>query len=246
MSYLIALLLSLCFIKRMEPPHKESGERIRWSRKEKRLTQIQVADALNVSVQSVSQWETGRTRPEPERYRALGLLLDADWVWLQSGERPTAESAAIDSLVPEKTALHRRAARIIPITDAARPLVSIATPFVEEDFEEVIIARYPAVGQIFACEIVGNFSSPQFKDGDIVIFDNGIAAAVGDFVIVVDAASQSPLFRQVRGVRLDRSEIKWFDLHEIGKHAAPQALSPDVDGNRIAGVMVEHRRFRSN
>lgn len=40
------------------------GEFIKKTRKEKGMTQIQLADKLNISFQSVSKWETGETLPD--------------------------------------------------------------------------------------------------------------------------------------------------------------------------------------
>ena len=52
------------------------SERITAARKEKKLTQEQVAQALGVSRQLVSHWENGRVEPTPEQREALCKLLD--------------------------------------------------------------------------------------------------------------------------------------------------------------------------
>ena len=52
------------------------SERLTAARKDKKLTQEQVAQALGVSRQLVSHWENGRVEPTPEQREALCKLLD--------------------------------------------------------------------------------------------------------------------------------------------------------------------------
>ena len=43
------------------------GERILELRKQKNISQVQLAKALGISRQAVSKWETGQTQPEADR-----------------------------------------------------------------------------------------------------------------------------------------------------------------------------------
>lgn len=51
------------------------AKRITAARKEKKLTQEQVAQAMGVSRQTVSHWENGRVEPTQEQREALCRLL---------------------------------------------------------------------------------------------------------------------------------------------------------------------------
>lgn len=61
---------------------KTIGERIQSARGYKRMKQSDVANALDVSVQTVSNWEHGRRCPDAESIRKLVLLfgVTADWL----------------------------------------------------------------------------------------------------------------------------------------------------------------------
>lgn len=63
-----------------------TGEKISALRKEKGLTQEQLAEILNVSRQSVSRWEMDIAFPETEKIIKLGRLLNCSIDFLLNGE----------------------------------------------------------------------------------------------------------------------------------------------------------------
>ncbi len=58
------------------------AERLRFTRKEKGLSQEEVAEILEVSRQSVTKWETGISFPEMRTMLKLASLLERDLDWL--------------------------------------------------------------------------------------------------------------------------------------------------------------------
>lgn len=69
-------------------------------RKEKRLSQIEVAEALNVSRQAISRWETGAAAPSTEKLIELSRLYGVSLDELVNGVEPGDESAAGSSVQP--------------------------------------------------------------------------------------------------------------------------------------------------
>ena len=61
------------------------GERIISLRKEQKLSQGQLADAMGVSRQAVSKWENGLATPEPLKMVQLAQILDTDIEYLSTG-----------------------------------------------------------------------------------------------------------------------------------------------------------------
>lgn len=51
---------------------------IRDLRKQKKLTQIQLAQLMNVDQTAISQWETGKTRPTIENYVMLSKVFNCE------------------------------------------------------------------------------------------------------------------------------------------------------------------------
>ena len=61
------------------------GERIISLRKEQKLSQGQLADAMGVSRQAVSKWVNGLATPEPLKMVQLAQILDTDIEYLSTG-----------------------------------------------------------------------------------------------------------------------------------------------------------------
>ncbi len=64
------------------------GEKIMYSRKRAGMSQIDLADALGVSRQSVSKWETGEANPEIGKLPQLAEVLHVTTDWLLSDAAP--------------------------------------------------------------------------------------------------------------------------------------------------------------
>ena len=64
------------------------GEKIMYSRKRAGMSQIDLADALGVSRQSVSKWETGEANPEISKLPQLAEVLHVTTDWLLSDAAP--------------------------------------------------------------------------------------------------------------------------------------------------------------
>ena len=77
----------------MEP--MSIGERISTLRKERNLSQGQLADALEVSRQAVSKWENDQSSPDTIKLIKLAELLDTEVEYLASGRKPVCEEPPI-------------------------------------------------------------------------------------------------------------------------------------------------------
>ena len=86
------------------------AKRITAARKEKKLTQEQVAQAMGVSRQTVSHWENGRVEPTQEQREALCRLLE------------------IPADAPQPTPLHRRILAAVALVAFVTILVMAVYP----------------------------------------------------------------------------------------------------------------------
>ncbi len=65
------------------------SEKLRETRKLKKLTQSQLASLLNISVTTYGDYERGRTEPDLERLKKLAKILDVSIDYLLEVERNT-------------------------------------------------------------------------------------------------------------------------------------------------------------
>ena len=71
--------------------NNDFGKAIVKLRKEKGLTQKELADKLNVSDKAVSSWETGKNYPDIETLQRLAVVLEVSVNGLLSGELKLAK-----------------------------------------------------------------------------------------------------------------------------------------------------------
>ena len=75
------------------------GERITELRKQQNISQVQIAQALNVTRQAVSKWENDLAVPDALKMIHLADLLDTDIEFLSTGRRNFARRLTPSSLI---------------------------------------------------------------------------------------------------------------------------------------------------
>jgi transcriptional regulator with XRE-family HTH domain len=80
--------------KHLNPLAVEMGKRISLARKQKGLSQPQVAIMLNLSRSAFAQWETGRSFPMPDNLLQISRVLDVSVQWLYDGDADTESARA--------------------------------------------------------------------------------------------------------------------------------------------------------
>lgn len=119
----------------------ELHERIYQLRKEKNMTQQDLADKLGVSRQAVSRWEMGTAKPEIESLSALAKVFGITVDELLTGEKaPPEETYA----VPEKPKHHLRKWIIAwAVTWLAAMIIFAVVTFVRWKFGGALVAILP-------------------------------------------------------------------------------------------------------
>lgn len=229
----------------MKQPYRDMGARIRKTRRLKDLTQQQVAEAVHVSVQSVSQWETGKTRPDRDRLTALAEFLGVHPDFLQDNEDKPVDKAGYPYVMEDLQFIVDRFVYKIPTKGGA---LGFAGKTGLRDFylDSIIIAQKPPVGRIFAYEFTPDDAVGQdFKIGDLVIVDTGLPFRIGDVVMVFDSENDDIRFMQVRGTRLNDIDRTIVDLRPLAPDQSDTSMDFDEpDASRVLGTVVEHRRVR--
>lgn len=77
----------------------EMGERIAIKRKEKKLTQEELAERLGISLQTVSNIECGKKSTRPENIAKICTLLDTTADYILLGERTENQTKGITKIL---------------------------------------------------------------------------------------------------------------------------------------------------
>lgn len=196
------------------------GSRLRQARKAARMSGPDLAKAIGVSNQTVSEWERDLYQPRGERLTALARLTHVRVDWLLSGNGTELPVLGGGRLVP-KIALDE---------------LSIFDPRVTDTSEkERVLSHFPCGSYSFQVTLKDNSNAPRFLPGDSVIIDPELEPNPGDMVLVV--VGKTPHFRKYkpRGKQLDLEPLNpdWEVVRcTIGKDAV------------LLGAMSEHTQPR--
>lgn len=115
----------------------ELSERLRQFRKNAGLSQEQLAEALDISRQAVSKWESGTTSPDIHNIIQLGKLYGVSTDSILLGESHTAKNT---DAMPENTDTAQRNTDVAPKTSA--------TP--QKEDKPPVRDKFPANGLLWA------------------------------------------------------------------------------------------------
>ena len=151
------------------------GANIMKARKAKGLTQMALADGLNVSFQAVSNWERGQTCPDLSNLMELSRLLDISIDELLGNGRaaeitreiaedkvPTLAPAELEQVAPLLT--EEQADKAAGVSAPDFEALAVLAPFLSEEFlGEAVITLYERTGNL-----EGAMSMVPFLDEDAI------------------------------------------------------------------------------
>ena len=80
------------------------NQRIIQARRQRKLSQANLAERLHVTRTAVSHWETGRSKPSTKHIERIAAALGVDASWLISGKKSTSSLSAPAQNDPEAKA----------------------------------------------------------------------------------------------------------------------------------------------
>ena len=178
------------------------GEKLRCARKEKKLTQKELASLIHAAHNSISNWENDQNKPDPDTIQSLCWALDISPNYLLSPDTPSAPSASTAPSLPDN---------IIPIP-LAKPLplignIACGQPILAAEDVEEMVACPDTVHADFCLRCSGDsMIGCRIMDGDIVYIrqqddvDDGQIAAI----LIDDEAT----LKRVYKIGTDRIELR--------------------------------------
>lgn len=121
------------------------GERIIELRKAQKLSQIQLADALELSRQAVSKWENDLATPDPLKMIRLAEVLDTDIEYLSTGRRSFARRPPVVLKTVETVE------KIVE-----KPVIQVVEKIVEVEKPVVQYVEKPVIKKIYRTKYIRN------------------------------------------------------------------------------------------
>ena len=209
------------------------SNRIRELRKNKSLSQEQLADKLGVTKQAVSQMERGARKPSVTMLEALCDFFNVSTDYLLGKEDVTIRLVdnkdinRLDSPQSVRVPVFDRVAAGIPL-DAIENII---------DWEE-LSTRTVRGYEVFGLRVKGDSMQPRIADGDVVIVRKQPDAESGDIVIVRingDFATCKRLVKYKGGISL----ISFNPAYPPMNYSNDEIKSVPVE---IIGKVIENRQ----
>ena len=196
--------------------------RVKNLRKEKGISQQELAQMLYVNQTAVSQWERGVTNPSTDTAIALANIfgVSVDYL-LGNSDYPGAPTPA-GVQIP-----------VLGNVQAGLPISAVQDIL---DYEE-ITPELAATGEFFALRIKGKSMEPRMMEGDVVIIRQQDDADTGDTVVVLvngDEATVKRLKKSPEGIMLVPNNPMFEPLFYSNRDIAELPV-------RIIGKVVELR-----
>lgn len=215
------------------------GEQIRAARKALRKSQAEVAEALGVSTQAVSQWETDKTVPARKNLSDLYELLNIKPSVFHTNafgnetvpvlKAPLMDWKNVDSWSPIVEWLELDVEKVIPRRTHPIP-------------ERFLDVYWRPIGDVYALRL-GRFQAvDNFEDGDDIIIDTGRQAERGDYVVVlIEEYGSTGQFGRFFPKGIDEYRAPIFEVR-FGTHREPYLVDNRRPG-RVVGVVREQRKY---
>lgn len=211
---------------------KTVGERLRWARKQRGMTQQQVATAAGVSQGTIGNAESG-AREKPRELNAIAAALKVNVTWAETGRGQWDEASNVTSAPP---------GRRVPIISwvQAGTWAEVQDNFHPGEADEWAIAFDTLPGNsAFALVVEGDSmtnpipGSLSFPAGTVIIVDPDRGAGPGDFVVAKDVQTQRATFK-----KLVHDAGRWY-LRPL--NPAYPTLEIDDPGVRVIGRVIEYQ-----
>lgn len=221
-----------CILENME---KSIAQRLVQRRQELGLSQTDVASRMDITPQSVQQWEAGRTTPRGKRMTALSNILQCSPEWLQFGIG-TPGSSQPNTGTSNVASVYFKEARKFPV-------ISWVTA---GDWAEAIDMFQPGVAEQWEssdCN-VGDNAFWLRVIGDSMTAPSGVSIPEGH-LILVDPAASADNGSLVVAKLVDSDEVTFKKLvidagQKYLKPLNPNYRTIEINGNcRIVGVVKE-------
>lgn len=139
------------------------SERLRKLRRERNLTQTELANSLNVSNGTIAMWETEKRQPDLDMVSKIASFFNVSVDYLMGREQKVDNNVA-------GVQLERQTVRI-PVygtIPAGVPIEMIEDSYIE-DYEDISADLLRGGNTYFALRVRGDSMLPKFESGDILI-----------------------------------------------------------------------------
>ncbi len=218
------------------------GQELKAARLAKGLGQKEIAEALGVTVQAVSQWERNKTVPEAINLVRLSQMLDLP---LEDDKIALVDLARYSDLGMSVPVISNFASLFYG-KEYREHDGAIGDDYLEWENpkgSERITINWKPKGDVFAMRLEDNSMEPLFYRGDLLVFDAGLEPRPGDFVLAQHYPGKA-LFRKyrVKGIASMHLIVELTPLNDDYPTQTIRTGASEGNTGEITGCLREFRR----
>ena len=191
-------------------------ERLQFGRKRANLTQAEVARALGVTPQAVSQWERGEAEPANEKLLPLAKLYGVTVGRILGDDEPMVE----EGVRPAPEILGPRDLKVFAPVEGGPGEMVVSTDPVE------LVPRPWYMREVrdgYAVLVVGESMIPAFEPGDMAVVNPRLPPMRGKDVILIADEQQGEFRASIK--RLESWDAKHWHLRQFNP---PRGQKPEL------------------
>lgn len=183
------------------------GTRLKQLRKNKNITQQQLAELIGVSKTSIIYWEKGDNLPKHDSLITLGKVLGVSPTYLMQGKTVDNLEENTSYIIPN---------RFIPLMSWQQANQEDSLKNINANHKDWLAAHPNMTKDCYALEVLGESMLPEFRPHDYLYVTTNLESQplkTGDFVIVQTQDHQEALFKRLiietNGMFLQVLNEKW-------------------------------------
>ncbi len=199
------------------------GAQIKKLRKQKKMSQTDLAKIFGVTQQAVGKWETDKCTPSAAILRDLARLFNTSVDYLVCGDESVYGMANIDD-----------DGYAIPV------LGTVKAGYNRLAFEDDLGTEYAKVsrpGDYFYLQVKGNSMEPYIRDGDLALVHRQAALESGDLGVVIYGDGEGTLKKFIQNSR-DMILLQPFNPD----YDTLVISGSDLENVYVAGKVIETKR----
>ena len=203
----------------------EVGKKIKRLRKERKITQRELANKLNIAVSTVSSWELGTNKPLMDKIQMMAALFNVKPSYFLDDE--------VVSVVRENS-ISYDAFRMVPLlgkVTAGEPITAIENKEGSIPVSEMFLDRSK---EYFYLKVKGDSMNLEFSDGSFVLVEHTSVIENGQIAVVLIDNEEAT----VKKVMLNDNNIALLPQSTNNTHQ-PKLYNLAKDNVQIIGKVVQ-------
>lgn len=231
----------------------EFKDRLKQARKSAKLTQLQLATAVNTTQGSISDLESGRNKSTTNLIE-MAQVLNVNPTWLATGKGEMKANSGIfvggnntnygSQFVGSQTNIHNN---VKPVSSQKiAPLINWVQAGTFTEVGDNVYDEYlPYFGDygndnVYWLCIVGNSMTPDFREGEYVLINKDRQAVAGNYVVALEHGREKVTFKKYRPKGFDDNGTEYF--HLIPSNEEYPIIDSRYQPFDVVGVAVERNQ----